>query len=50
MNERNNVDVSRNNRFKLTVVMSKVSLKNATTSAIKVEDARNANAEWNSFR
>jgi len=50
MSERNNVKVAGDNRFKLTVVMSMVSLKNAATSAVKVEDAKNANVEWNSFR
>ncbi|MEA1879290.1 MAG: myxococcus cysteine-rich repeat containing protein, partial [Campylobacterota bacterium] len=45
MSERNDEDVLGSNRFKVTVTLGKLELKNADISGVKVLDARNSNAD-----
>ncbi|CAA6819137.1 MAG: Unknown protein [uncultured Sulfurovum sp.] len=45
ISERNNVVVDGINRFKVTVTLGKVDLKNADIAGVKVLDARNSNAD-----
>ncbi|CAA6819149.1 MAG: internalin, putative [uncultured Sulfurovum sp.] len=45
MSERNDEVVAGSNRFKVTVTLGKISLKNDDISGVKILDARNANAD-----